>query len=285
MKRIFLVFILCLFLSGCEKAMPTGNFSHKVMREMPMPSPYKEDELKNKIIEITDNAVGDWSAYTEIPNEDFIVEVNNKNVRSASVIKMFNMATLFNEEQKGSFQITGNIYNTCYEMITVSSNTASNAIVEKIGNGSFEKGARIVTEFAHSEGCADTQEEHPLYDVSGPGSGINTTSVRDCGVFLKKLYNKNLVSQSTYEEMLGIMKEQTRNLKIPSTLPKDTVIAHKTGENSKVELDVGIVYSPATDYILCISVTDFNGSEIHSTFGKISKTIYDYYNKKTVKKL
>ncbi len=281
MKRVlvFSVLLLCFIVSGCGKSEPVGNFSTSVMKTMPMPEAYSEEELKNKILEITDTAKGDWSVHIEIPERDFVVQINNKNVHAASVIKMFNMATLFDEEEKGSIAITERLYDTCYEMITVSSNSASNEIVQAIGDGNFVRGAKVVTEFAHKNNCTDTQEEHPLYDLSGPGSGINTTSVADCAKILKQLYNGELVSETSDEKMLEIMKNQTFNHKIPAYLPKDTAVAHKTGENSKVELDVGIVYSPACDYIICISVTDFKGFEIHSTFAEISRTVYNFFNR------
>ena len=249
------------------------------MREMPAPEAYSKEELESKILEITENAAGSWSVHVEIPNQNFTVQINNKTVRAASVIKMFNMAALFEKAEKGELDVTDRIYDTCCEMITVSSNSASNEIVEYTGSGSFDTGAELVTEFAHKAGCKDTQEEHKLYDNGGPGSGINTTSVADCAKFLKKLYNKELVSEKADEKMLEILKEQTFNHKIPAGLPENTVVAHKTGENSKVELDVGIVYSPSCDYIICISVTDFNGAEIHSVFAEISKTVYNFFNR------
>ena len=283
MRKFAFIFILllCMPFSGCEKEIATEPYV-SVMKQMPMPPFYIKEELESKIRDITEKSSCDWSVFVEIPNRDFKVVINDKTVRSASVIKMFNMATLYNEEKNGNIEITDKLLGTCYKMITVSSNEDSNKVVKAIGNGDFDLGAKKVTEFANSIGCVSTLEQHPLYDVSGPGHGINTTSVSDCGNFLKKLYKKELVSPEADNKMLEILKKQEINHKLPSKLPEDVTVAHKTGENSRVELDVGIVYSPACDYIICISVTNFRGENIQKTFGEISKTVYNFFNTKTI---
>ena len=240
---------------------------------------YDAAELESLIQGALEKAPGNWSVYLEIPNTDFKIEINNRTVRAASTIKLFNMVTFYDELKNGNLVMTEALTRQMHAMITASSNTDSNAIVTAIGGGNFFAGAEKVTAFAHKIGADNTQEEHMLYDVDTLTPGQNTTSVRDCGTVLRLLYNGECVSPEYDHTMIEILKQQTRRFKLPLYLPEGTVIAHKTGERSVSELDVGIIYSPNCDYILCVSVTDFNGMPVRETFGRLSEAIYNYFNK------
>lgn len=239
---------------------------------------YDMQELEPLIAEILKGAPGNWSLYFEIPNTEHQIEINNRAVHAASTIKLFNMLTVYDELNKGNLELDDALQARMEAMITVSSNSDSNLVVSAIGNGNFFAGAKKVTELAHALGALDTQQEHMLYDDPVVTPGKNRVSVRDCGLVLEKLYNGTCITPEYDAQMIDLLKQQTRRFKLPLYLPKGTVLAHKTGENSRAELDVGIVYSPNCDYILCISVTDFNGAPVRHTFGKISQVIYEYLN-------
>ncbi len=239
---------------------------------------YNLAQLESIIADTLNGAQGNWSVYFEIPGTDFQIEQNNRAVNAASTIKLFNMITLYDEIRKGNLTMTDALAAQTHAMITVSSNPDSNAVATAIGGGSFHTGAGKVTALAHTLGAADTQEQHMLYDEKTVTPGRNTTSVRDCATVLRKLYFGQCVSPEYDAEMLELLKQQTRRFKIPLYLPEGTVVAHKTGENSSVELDVGIVYSPNCDYILCVSVTDFGNAAVRHTIGELSEKIYTYLN-------
>lgn len=239
---------------------------------------YNASEVETLIKDTLAKAPGNWSVYLEIPNTEFKIEINNSTVRAASTIKLFNMVTLYDEIKNGKLVMTEELSRQLDAMITVSSNMDSNAVVTAIGGGNFFAGAEKVTAMAHKLGANNTQEEHMLYDVDTLTPGKNTTSVRDCGTVLRMLYNGECVSPEYDHAMIELLKQQTRRFKLPLYLPEGTVIAHKTGERSISELDVGIIYSPNCDYILCVSVTDFNGMPVRETFGRLSEKIYNYFN-------
>jgi len=113
--------------------------------------------------------------------------------------------------------------------------------------------------------------------------GVNRVSPYDCGILLEKIYNRTLVSQRYSDEMLILLKNQKRRNKIPFSLPKDTVIANKTGETSRVQSDVGIVYSPNCDYIICV-ITNHAPGGIRD-ISNISLMTYEYFNKTEEKNL
>ena len=239
---------------------------------------YDEAALAAVVSDVLAGQNGNWSYCIKIPGTAFYVEQNNRPMQAASTIKLFNMVTLFDEIEKGNLTMDGATEARMEAMITVSSNPDSNEIVRTIGKGNFAAGAKKVTEYAHALGCADTQEEHMLYDEKVLTPGENLTSVRDCADVLEKLYLGKCVSKAADAQMLEILKKQTRRFKIPMGLPKGTVVANKTGENSKVELDVGIIYAPKCDYILCIGVTEFGNTAVRKTISEVSEAVYAYFN-------
>ena len=280
-KRLIIPMLLAALLGGCSgKPAPAAGDTASIpaAAEAEPQKTYDKELLTQQITDITNNRYGIWSVYVEAPDTDFAVEVNNCQLRAASTIKLFNMVTFYDEMNKGNLQTNDSLNHSLNKMITVSSNSDSNVIVTAIGGGDFAAGAEKVTALAKDMGCTFTQEQHKLYDTTGPASGKNTTSVKDCALILKKIYNEECISPKYDRQMLDLLKKQTRTGKIPGGVPKGTVVANKTGEHSKAELDVGIVYSPECTYIICIAVTDYGNSAVYSTFRDISRTVYNFFN-------
>lgn len=73
---------------------------------------------------------------------------------------------------------------------------------------------------------------------------------------LETLYRGEWVSPEVSAQVLDVMKLCQTNRRIPRLLPRGIAVAHKTGSFDRLNVDVGIVYSPAGDYILC---TFYNG--------------------------
>ena len=61
------------------------------------------------------------------------------------------------------------------------------------------------------------------------------------------------VDRQASDEMIAILKRQTFNERIPAGLPPGTVVAHKTGEITKIQHDAAIVYAPRP-FVLVILV-------------------------------
>lgn len=242
---------------------------------------YEEEQraLEEQINGIISEKPGTWSVYVKNLKNGMSIEMNNREFIAASVIKLYNMITLYAEIENGNLEMTDSMMNNLEQMITVSSNSASNAIVTTIGNGSFDRGAKRVTTLAESLGCTNTYEQHMLFDDHIPPNGRNRTSVVDCGIVLEKIYLKQCVSPEYDEEMLGLLKQQTKDFKIPANLPAHVIVANKTGENSNVETDVGIVFSPECDYIICISVEKYGERKPRDTIADVSRCVYDFFNK------
>lgn len=78
------------------------------------------------------------------------------------------------------------------------------------------------------------------------------TAPLEAAKMLELLYRGQWISPETSAGMLDIMKRCQTNTRIPKNLPDGTVVAHKTGTLDKLNVDIGIVYTPKGDYILCM---------------------------------
>ena len=89
---------------------------------------------------------------------------------------------------------------------------------------------------------------------------------------LEKIYNKELIDKKSSEEMISILKNQRLNGKIPfflqSIKPK-IEIAHKTGEDTNITHDVGIVFDKEPFILIVHLVEALSLQTISLTSGHI----------------
>jgi beta-lactamase class A len=136
---------------------------------------------------------------------------------------------------------------------------------------------KAVNAFADSIGCSDSRQNRLMLDDNGLQ---NYTTAKDCAVILGLIYSGKCVSEKWSAEMLSLLKAQTVNNRLPASLPSGTVTAHKTGDLAKLSCgDVGIIYSPACDYILCAICNDpYSDDGAAKAIAELSRQVYDYYN-------
>lgn len=104
-------------------------------------------------------------------------------------------------------------------------------------------------------------------DVSSPNDMVR---------LLELVHNGDLLSESSREGFLHILKRQKLKSIIPYYLPKGTVTAHKTGGVYSVRCDVGIVWGPGGPYTVAIMakrITD--GTDLDPKLARMSRIIYD----------
>jgi beta-lactamase class A len=76
-------------------------------------------------------------------------------------------------------------------------------------------------------------------------SGLNSAPIDAIGKLLEKLANGEVVSEEASAQIIEIMKRcQTGKRRIIAGLPKNVVLAHKTGTQLKRICDLGIMYLP-----------------------------------------
>lgn len=164
------------------------------------------------------------------------------------------------------------IYDLVYDMITVSSNLATNLLIDLVSPANVTK----------------TMEEYDLHgikvlrgveDIKAYELGLNNTVTATDLMKLYELISTNkILTDRSCEEMIKILLDQKFNEKIPKYLPDNVKVAHKTGSISKVEHDSGVIFLPdGRKYVLVVLSKDLDNNEKGiETIARISKLIYDY---------
>lgn len=223
---------------------------------------------------------GDWSIYAaDLTSQEYLT-INSHAVKAASLIKLYIMGAVLEQIDAGSLTEDAHIDQLLYDMITVSDNESSNELVRLLSPDGTDHaaGMEVVNAFARSCGYTDTSQGRDLQDVRDtPPPGENYTSVRDCGLFLKRVYDRECVSPEASDKMLDLLKQQTRTWKIPAGVPEGVATANKTGELSDTENDAAIVFAPGGDYILCITATGLpDTSAAQANIVALSSAVYQY---------
>lgn len=240
------------------------------------------EDLKAQLETMLSGYAGDWAVYVKDLSCGEYLEINNHAVKAASLIKLYIMGAVLEQREAGSLIDDGTVEELLTAMITVSDNESSNELVRRLSadGTNHEEGMEVVNAFAWKNGYNDTSQGRDLKDFREvPATGENYTSVKDCGMFLEKVYFGECVSQEASEEILGLLKRQTRTWKIPAGVPEGVVTANKTGELSDTENDVAIVYAPGGDYILCVTSTELPDTSVaQQNIAAISEMVYRYMN-------
>jgi beta-lactamase class A len=123
-----------------------------------------------------------------------------------------------------------------FQMITVSSNLATNLLIDRLG----VKNVRATVE---ALGAYGLEVRRGVEDQKAFDQGIvNETTARALFVVMSALAQGKAVSKRASETMVEILAAQKFNDGIPQGLPPGTKVAHKTGTITRVHHDAAIVY-------------------------------------------
>ena len=108
----------------------------------------------------------------------------------------------------------------------------------------------------------------------------DVSSPDDMSRLLEMVYRGEILSKSSTEAVMDILKRQQSSARIPLHLPAGTVVAHKTGTYYGVCCDVGIVFSPAGAYTVAIMTKQGteSGPKADLSLAAISRAVYDEFN-------
>lgn len=165
------------------------------------------------------------------------------------------------------------IYDLAFQMITVSSNLATNLLIELVG-------AKNANQTMRDIGAKDIQVLRGVEDTKAFKAGLNnTTTAHDLLLIFEKLAKNQMLSKKNHSKMIDILKSQKFNEIIPAKLPKGTVVAHKTGSITGVQHDSGIIYLPnGTKYVLVLLSKNLKSEkEGVELLSKISQIIYQMH--------
>ena len=131
-------------------------------------------------------------------------------------------------------------------MIILSDNTATNLLIGR-------RGTAYVNETMLALDIPGIALRRRMFDGELARQGVeNTVTARGVGVLLERMAEGKLLGEGADGEMLSILLNQRLNGKLPFFLHSRGVrIAHKTGEDSGVTHDVGIVYAK-NPFVVCM---------------------------------
>ncbi len=135
----------------------------------------------------------------------------------------------------------------CEMMITVSSNLATNLLIENLGVDNI----RATVHSLHADGMNVLRG---VEDGKAFAKGLNnTTTAHGLLQLLDAIARGEAVDQESSRQMIEILERQKFNEGIPAGLPPGTRVAHKTGEITKIHHDAAIVFAPKP-FVLVILV-------------------------------
>jgi beta-lactamase class A len=85
----------------------------------------------------------------------------------------------------------------------------------------------------------------------------NYINMLEINALLRLIYNKKVANPVLCDEMIGMLKKCEDTTTIPSQLPKDLAIAHKTGTLTYVRGDAAVVFT-AQPFVISIFVEGFD---------------------------
>ena len=241
--------------------------------------------------------------YPDLKPEVFVVDLDSRGfvnikgketVSSASTIKLPILVAFFQDVDRGKIGLeeqlvmtkkavakgSGNMQyekpgtrfsalETATRMMTISDNTATNMLIERMG-GIEELNERFI-----KMGLTATQLSKPLPDLTGE----NTTSSADLGNLLVKIDAGQLISLRSRDRLLYIMRKIVKDTLLPQGLESGAIIAHKTGDIKSVLGDVGIIDMPnGKRYVASILVKrPDNSPKAQEFIQKASDVTYQYF--------
>ncbi|MFT5215707.1 MAG: beta-lactamase class A [Glaciecola sp.] len=273
------------------------------------------DDLKVNIDQQIETIEGDIAiAFLDLSNENNSILINaDENFHAASTMKVPVMIELYKQQNEGLINLKDSIllvnefksivdgslyrmdigddsddviynkigakqmlYDLMVPMITVSSNLATNVLIEIVD-------AKKVTQTMHDLGAEKIEVLRGVEDQKAYDLGLsNSATAKDLMIIMKAIADGSAGTKEDCEAMLSILKNQEWNDMIPLYLPENIEIAHKTGSITGVHHDAAIVYLPdGTTYILVLmskNLTNFDTGR--DKLAKISKTIYDFMSSK-----
>ncbi len=203
--------------------------------------------------------------------------IGSGNVKSEGWLKLFIMATAYNEVKNGNIEEEA-ISSDVDRMITTDSNDAANAVLTTLGEGDIEEGINKVNEYLTRNNYNSTNMGEQLSTVEGAtGSDNNYTSAANVSKLLNSIYNNKCINKTYSEKMMDILKRQLLIEYIPSAITEGTV-ANKTGEQSDILQDAAIVSIENANYILIVSASEISDkTEAASKIADISRIVNAFF--------
>jgi len=157
------------------------------------------------------------------------------------------------------------------QMITVSSNFATNILIELVG-------AEDVMKTMKSIEAENIQVLRGVEDMKAYNQGLNnTTDAFDLYLVMKVIAQRKVVSEKSCNQMIAILSQQQFREKIPRYLPPAIQVANKTGRITGIDHDSAIIYLTSSHaYVLVVLTQGFDDHQAaQDVIATISEIIYN----------
>ena len=160
--------------------------------------------------------------------------------------------------------VTADVRTLCRLMIVLSDNTATNKLIRFCGMNRCNAAFREM-------GLEKTVLNRLLFDYEAAQRGFqNYICPREIGMLLEKLYKKEFVSAEASQYAIDILLDQQIGHKLEGKLT-GVPVAHKTGEDSELSNDVGIVFAEQP-FVICFAGHD---TDVYRWEDLIRRAAYD----------
>ncbi|MGE4357595.1 MAG: serine hydrolase [Candidatus Omnitrophota bacterium] len=157
-------------------------------------------------------------------------------------------------------------------MITVSDNTATNILIEKLG---FD----YLNNYFQRIGLKNTKLLRKMMDFQQRDKGIdNFTNAKDIAYVFEYIYRRR-AKENLYQKGINFLQAQKYRDRISAKLPSAIKVAHKTGLERKACHDAGIIFGAKGDFLIVVLTDKRGGARIAKQFiADISLRVYNYYS-------
>lgn len=241
--------------------------------------------LKQQMEEQIAGYDGEWSVYCKNLTTEESFVIHDSPMKSASVMKLFIMGTVYTAFENGELSRTDEILELLHNMIVYSDNSASNELLSKLGNGNYADGIAKVDAFIESHEFSNMTVEYNGFNDPATNTStdhFNQVAAKDCGKLLEDIYRRTWVNRTVSNEMESLLLSQDTRYKIPAGLPEGVLCGNKTGEMDTTENDAAIIYGKDCDYILVVLSSDWDSKDqAISRIAELSRITYQYLNPET----
>jgi beta-lactamase class A len=269
-----------------------------------------QEELKIQIRKVLDNEKGTFAvAFKNLQTGDVLLINEHQIFHAASTMKTPVMIEVFKQAFAGKFSLNDSvpiknqfqsivdhsryglnagedsdsslykrlgdketIANLVRDMIVVSSNLATNLVIERVG-------AKNVTATMRSLGANDIQVLRGVEDSKAFEKNLNNvTSAHDLMLLYEMIGREEMVNEEASKAMTKILLDQHFNQIIPRHLPQGVKVAHKTGNIAGVRHDGGIVFLPdGGKYVLVLLSKELKDEDKGmAAMAEVSKLVYEH---------
>jgi beta-lactamase class A len=193
---------------------------------------------------------------------------------TASSIKIAILAELYRQAQQGKLKLTDlytlqksdlvggsgiaealtpgttrlTIRDVAALMISVSDNSATNIIIDRIG-------MENVNALLDSLGLTHTRLRRKMMDLKAAGEGReNVATPQEMVTLLENLYRGKVLNKQFTEDYFNLLSIHKESY-IPRDLPEDLRVANKPGELEGVRCDSGIVFTSSRPFVISVMTT------------------------------